>query len=136
MPRAVVPMIRVPDVAATIAWYRAVGFELVDTWTEAPEDGGEITWAELAFGQGSVMFSVGGEGSGAARREVDLYVYVDDVTDVAHRLNGHAEVLEDVHETFYGMRELVVRDLNGFWLTFAQHAPDSAGANAVQRPVT
>lgn len=135
MRHAVVPMIRVPDVAAAIAWYCVVGFEVVDTWAKSPEDGGEITWAELAFGDGSVMFSIGGHGSDE-RREMDLYLYVDDLTEVARRLAGHAEVLEDVHETFYGMRELIVRDLNGFWLTFGQRVHDAVGEDSVRSPVT
>jgi hypothetical protein len=30
------------------------------------------------------------------------------------------EVMERVHDTFYGMREFIIRDLNGFWITFGQ----------------
>jgi hypothetical protein len=28
--------------------------------------------------------------------------------------------VEDPHDTFYGMREFIVRDNNGFWITFGQ----------------
>lgn len=30
------------------------------------------------------------------------------------------EVREEIHDTFYGQRELILRDSNGFWLTFGQ----------------
>lgn len=129
MPAAVVPMLRVLDVSATVAWYQSIGFTVVDTWQEEAQDGGEMTWAELSFGRGSVMFSTGGRANIAERREVDLYVYVDDVAEVAERLAGRVAVVEPLHDTFYGMREFVVRDINGFWLTFGQQAA-SAGAPA------
>ena len=30
------------------------------------------------------------------------------------------DVVEDPHDAFYGMREFIIRDLNGFWMTFGQ----------------
>jgi len=130
MPAAVVPMLRVLDVSATVTWYQSIGFTVVDTWQEDVQDGGEMTWAELSFGRGAVMFSTGGQASVAERRDVDLYVYVDDVADVAHRLASQVAVIEPLHDTFYGMREFVVRDINGFWLTFGQHAASAGPAAA------
>ena|SRR5215469_3616821 len=70
MPQQVVPMIHVPDVGATIDWYRSLGFKLRD---QGKEGGGEIVWAALT---------------------------------------------EDLHDTFYGKREFIIRDLNRFWITF------------------
>jgi len=58
--------------------------------------------------------------SDAAR---SMYVNVENVRDVSRRLEGQVEVVEAVHETFYVMREFVVRDLNGFWITFGQPLP-------------
>lgn len=52
-----------------------------------------------------------------------MYVNVENVRDVSRRLEGQVEVVEAVHETFYVMREFVVRDLNGFWITFGQPLP-------------
>ena len=43
--------------------------------------------------------------------------------EVSRRLQGQVEVVKDLHETFYGMREFIVRDLNGFWITFGQDSP-------------
>jgi hypothetical protein len=35
-------------------------------------------------------------------------------------------VVEDLHDTFYGMRELIVRDRDGFWVTFGQPSAEQA----------
>jgi len=54
-------MIHVPDVAATVEWYRSVGFELIST----NDDDGKPDWALLSFGEGQVMFNAGGAASTA-----------------------------------------------------------------------
>ena len=35
-------------------------------------------------------------------------------------LVGRVRIVEDLQDTFYGVREFIIRDLNGFWITFAQ----------------
>jgi len=113
----VVPMIHVPDVRATADWYQGIGFTVNYTF----DDGGEgLSFAGLSFGSGEVMFNSGGQPSTQRRREVDLYLYVDNVDDLYHRLKDRVEVVEGPHDTFYGMREFLIRDLNRFWITFGQ----------------
>ena len=116
MARRVRPMIHVHDVAATVAWYESVGFEVVSTNV----DEGTIDWALLSYGDGQVMFNVGGTVSSAARREVDLYVNTDDVQGLYERLKDRIDIRKGIHDTFYGTREFIVRDVNGFWVTFGQ----------------
>lgn len=116
----IVPMIHVPDVATTIAWYQAVGFAVVRTH-EACE--GEIDWALLSLGGSEVMFSAGGQPSTAERREIDLYVHAHGIDALHMRLKDRVEVVEEPHDTFYGMREFVIRDINRFWITFGQAVP-------------
>ena len=122
MTRKVVPMIHVPDVHATVDWYKGIGFIVLDTY----DDGGEgLSFAILSFGDTEVMFNSGGQPSESRRREVDLYVYSDNVDELFHSLKDRVEVVEGLHNTFYGMREFIIRDLNRFWMTFAQHIPVS-----------
>jgi uncharacterized glyoxalase superfamily protein PhnB len=116
MARGVVPMIHVPDVKAAAEWYRSIGFTVVET----VEDDGVANWADLSFGSGRVMLSAGGQASSAERREADLYVYVDDVEELYGRLKDRADVVAHLDDTFYGHREFIIRDLNGFWVTFGQ----------------
>src|SRR5690349_10271070 len=112
--QSVVPMIHVPDVRSAVAWYASVGFT-AERWHEEPD--GEMAWALVSFGDGQVMFDEGGRPSAERRREVDLYVQAEDVDALYDRLEGRVDVVEPPHDTFYGMRELIVRDLNGFWIT-------------------
>jgi uncharacterized glyoxalase superfamily protein PhnB len=109
-------MIHVPDVRAAADWYQSIGFTVLET----VEDDGVANWADLSFGSGRVMLSAGGKPSSAERREVDLYVYVDDVEEMYLRLKDRADVAGRLGDTFYGHREFIIRDLNGFWVTFGQ----------------
>lgn len=120
------PMIHVPDVRATVDWYKQMGFTVTDTYG----DGGDgLSFAILAFGGSQVMFNSGGNSSAQRRREVDLYLNVGHVDELHERLRDSVDIIEDLHDTFYGMREFIIRDLNGFWITFGQDIP-VAGSNS------
>ena len=117
MQRKVVPMFHVPDVGRTVDWYRDIGFAVMVTYG----DGGDgSSFAMMSFGAGEVMFSSGGQLSTRHRREVDLYVYTEDVDGLYDQIKDRVEIVEGPHNMFYGMREVIVRDLNGFWITFGQ----------------
>jgi uncharacterized glyoxalase superfamily protein PhnB len=118
MPERIVPMIHVPDVASTAEWYASIGFTIRDMARECDE--GEVNWALLRLGESAIMLSAGGKSSNAPRRDFDLYIYVDDIDGTRQRLDGKINIVEDLHDTFYGMREFIIRDCNGFWITFGQ----------------
>ena len=119
MSRNVVPMIHVPDVRATVDWYENIGFRVVEVHGDETDG---LSFAIVSFGNGQVMFSEGGETSTKHRREVDLYTYTEDVDAVFAELKDRVDVVEGPHNTFYGMREVIIRDLNGFWITFGQES--------------
>lgn len=119
MSKNVVPMIHVPDVRATVQWYESIGFHVVAAYGNESEG---YSFAIVSFGAGQVMFSEGGEASDKRRREVDLYVYADDVDELYERLKDRVDVVERPHNTFYGMREVIIRDVNRFWITFGQES--------------
>lgn len=112
-------MLHVPDVRATVDWYKDFGFTL----TDSVEEDGELSSALLSLGDSELMFNAGGQSSSSERRDVDLYVYAENVDDLYHRVKDRADVVEGVHDTFYGMREFIIRDPNRFWVTFGQDAP-------------
>jgi uncharacterized glyoxalase superfamily protein PhnB len=66
------------------------------------------------------MFNEGGQLSTQDRRDVDLYIQTDHIADLFQRLRDRVEIREGLHDTFYGMREFIIRDLNGFWITFGE----------------
>lgn len=41
------------------------------------------------------------------------------------QLKGKVELAHDMRTTFYGMKEFTIRDLNGYFLTFAEEAKGS-----------
>ena len=120
MNKKVVPMIHVPDVRATVDWYESIGFNVVAKYGNETADG--LSFAIVSFGDREVMFNQDGETSDKHRREVDLYVYADDVDEIYSRLKDRVDVVEGPHDTFYGMREVIIRDLNRFWITFGQES--------------
>lgn len=119
MSQIVVPMIHVPDVSATVDWYTSIGFQLL----RVNEEDGEVNWAKLTFGNSEVMFQSGGKPSTEHRREVDLYILTDNVDELHRRLKNRVEVVQNLDDTFYGMREFIIRDINRFWVTFGQPIP-------------
>ena len=123
----VTPMI-MPDVSATVEWYKTTA---TVSATYGNERGG-ISFAVLSFGSSMVYFSQGGHLSNRRRREVDLYAYTTGVDDLYNSLKERVDVIEGLHDTFYGMREFIIKDLNGFWITFAQDSAFGVLMNAIQ----
>ncbi len=116
MPQTIVPMIHVPDVRATVEWYISIGFRV----RAINEEDGEMNWAALTYGNSEFMLSAGGKSSTAHRREVDLYLHVQNVDELYDELKDQVPVVQVPYDAFYGMREFVIRDNNGFWITFGQ----------------
>ena len=52
----VTPMIHVPDVRATVAWYESIGFAVLNTF----EDDDGISFALLSYGNSQIMLTPGG----------------------------------------------------------------------------
>ena len=116
----VTPMLHVPDVRKAVDWYREIGFGVDAVFED--DDGDGVTFAIVRFGTTQVFLDCGGIPSEAPRREVDLYVHTDGVDALYARLKDRVDVVETPHDTFYGTHELIVRDLNGFWITFGEPA--------------
>jgi uncharacterized glyoxalase superfamily protein PhnB len=123
MSQTVVPVIHVPNVRATVDWYVSIGFKIIGQ----NEEDGKLNWAKLSFKDSELMLNADGNPSASHRREVDLYITVDNIDEIYEQLKKKVEVIEQPHNTFYDMREFIIRDLNGFWITFGQlaHRSDS-----------
>ena len=120
----IVPMIHVTDVLATVNWYKGIGFKIIDTYED---DAGGVLFAILSLGSSEVMFNSGGQPSMKHRREADLYIYTEKIDALYERLKDRVEIVESPHDTFYGMREFIIRDVNRFWITFAQAIQKQVG---------
>ena len=123
-PRKMTPMMVVERVEPSMAfWVDRLGFEKV---AEVPEgegigfallvkDGIEVMLQSLAGAEKEVpgLFSAGG---------TCLYLEVDDLDPVRPAVRGLEEVVPE-KTTFYGKREIAVREPGGHIVIFAADAP-------------
>lgn len=126
-----VPMVSVPDIAATLRWYTAIGFQELARFG----DGDVLNFGMVSFGKAEIMFRIGAT---PGPYEVLLWFYTDKVDDLYAALKSrqaqaaHAILdgqpidgqpiafVEEIHHAFYGAREFGIRDLNGYTLYFIQ----------------
>jgi len=118
---SVTPMLRVPDVASAIEWYRKVGFRLVATDAECQENGA-IGWCELCLEGGSIFLRPGPSATGEAHGDVTLCFDVADVNATFLRVSPHADIVYAPRDQGYARVDFEVRDPNGYRLLFGQDA--------------
>ena len=136
--KKIVPMISVPDIAATLDWYTSIGFTEVGRYA----DDGVVNWGMVALGKAQVMFNLYGT---PGAKGVSLWFYVDQIDRMYERLRSRQieaaraaltgdpgdhqgiEFEEDLYDPFYGGRQFGIRDLNGYSLTFLQEGEPGAG---------
>jgi ankyrin repeat protein/catechol 2,3-dioxygenase-like lactoylglutathione lyase family enzyme len=124
------PMLCVRDMAETIAWYQAIGFELAGSHGE----GGVLDWASLCFGKTEIMLVP----SATPTSSLSLWINTDRIDDLyavlkQRQLERAQAVLDgetvegpevkftqDLYTAFYGQREFCLRDPNGVDINFAQ----------------
>ena len=113
MLHSLVPMLRVPDVPATVAWYR-------DTLGFASDGDGSAGWATLRRDGIELMLSAFNvhEGDVAPAFTGSLYLRCDDVDDWWSRLQAAARICYPIETFEYGMREFAIYDCNGLLLQF------------------
>jgi dihydrofolate reductase/ankyrin repeat protein len=134
--RTLTPMLAVADVDATLAWYRAVGFELAGSHGD---DSG-IDWASVRFGDVEIMI-VSARGTRSDRSGVSLWIRTDRLDDLyallkrrqLERARAHlagetthepdVRFTGDLYTAFYGQREFSIRDPDGVELYFFQPLP-------------
>ena len=122
----------VEDVNASVEYYKdKLGFESVMVVDEEKGDGtsgSPLVWAMLKNGDVEVMFQ-GADGFVAelpemAGREVGgtftLYISMKDVKNFYDKVKSEVEIVKELHKTWYGADEFVVKDLNGYILYFAE----------------
>jgi len=114
----------VENVNSTVEFYKNhLGFELV---MNAP-DLGQFDWAMMKSGNFEIMFqaaaSIGNDLADLKGRKVGgtltLYIDVEDIKKFRSSLKNDVSIVKDLQKTFYGTEEFTIKDLNGYYLTFA-----------------
>ena len=118
MLHTLVPMLRVPDVPAAVAWYRDVlGFACTtdgsEGWASLRRDGIELMLSAFNAHEGDVASVFTGS----------LYLRCDDIDHWWQCLKDRARVCYPIGDFPYGMREFAIYDSNGFLLQFGQPIP-------------
>ncbi|HEU4759042.1 MAG TPA: VOC family protein [Dehalococcoidia bacterium] len=127
-PRESVPItveLFVPDVAAGVRFYtEKLGFELLRLERGAIDGREQATFAVVGLERAAFLIAHEGlEGgltlppSGGA---IDIRIMVEDVDAVYRRAReGAVEIVNDIADRDYGLRDFILRDPNGFRLRFA-----------------
>jgi ankyrin repeat protein len=126
------PMLAVPDMEATVAWYRSIGFELAGSH----EEEGKLDWASVRFGDAEIMLSPSTDPWRDATSALSLWLRTDRIDELysllkRRQLERARAVLAaestaepevrftgDLYTAFYGQREFSIRDPNGVELCF------------------
>jgi len=132
MPRVtrVAPFFLVADVTKAAEFYcDKLGFTIIGYFFEEPP-----VFAMVSRDERIVMLSLSGSRGGSNRSHkaeaIDAYLWVDDVDALyAEFQRSGAEIVMPPTLRVYGMKELEVRDLDGYVLCFGQDAPGSGGAS-------
>ncbi|HUE84933.1 MAG TPA: hypothetical protein VMO26_02540 [Vicinamibacterales bacterium] len=112
------PMFWVSDMRATVRWYESIGFTILDQF----EDGDDLVFAKVAFGNCEFGLSPGGQ---PGPRDVRLWFYTDRINELYHLFKGQrgepeVRFEEDLYTPFYGGRQFSICDINGLHLIFWQ----------------
>ncbi|MGD2156615.1 MAG: VOC family protein [Anaerolineales bacterium] len=125
MIKTLTPNLMVEDVNQTITFYEDVfGFELSQT---VPEEG-KFAWASMRSRDVEIMLQdreslseelpvfegtpIGGS--------LTFYLRMDGLEAFYDRIKDQVTVLKELHTTFYGMKEVAVKDPNGYIFVFAE----------------
>jgi uncharacterized glyoxalase superfamily protein PhnB len=115
------PMLKVPDLVATIEFYtETLGFTVQN---QMSDDSSKPTWCALKWGNVQVMFSSAesfDQPPGPPLMTGVLYFNPANVRALCEFLKDRADVAWPLEEMPYGMLEFAIRDCNGYILSFGQ----------------
>ena len=128
------PMLGVPDIDATVAWYQSVGFQLAGSHAEQDK----MDWASVTFGEAEIMFVPSSEPWRDGPSALSFWIRTTRLDDVYSQLKRlqveraratlggettempEVRFIRDLYTAFYGQREFAIRDPNGIELCFYQ----------------
>jgi uncharacterized glyoxalase superfamily protein PhnB len=129
--KGVAPFFLVADVTKAAEFYRdKLGFKIIGYFSEDPP-----VFAMVGRDDKIVMLSLIETGRGGSNRShkseaIDAYFWVDDVDALyAEFQQSGADIVMAPTLRIYGMKELEVRDLDGYVLCFGEDVPGSGGAS-------
>lgn len=130
MPRitGVAPEFLVADVTKAAEHYRdKLGFRIVGYFFEDPPVFAMVGRDDQIIMLSLVEGSRGGSNRNHKREAIDAYLWVDDIDALyAEFLQSGADIVMPPTLRIYAMKEIEVRDLDGYILCFGQDVPSSS----------
>jgi uncharacterized glyoxalase superfamily protein PhnB len=130
----IIPEVVVADMDRSMEFYTSLGF-VQDNEGIVDENGSQ--WYSLAMGDATVWLLredtvAGFDGSKARGHGVHLYLSVDDVDSLYEKLKagGRATIVRELETLWYGLREFLVADPDGYVWTINMPVSERA-ADAV-----
>jgi uncharacterized glyoxalase superfamily protein PhnB len=127
------PLFEVFDMAASVAFYRdLIGFQVVSTNKELDTDPAQLDWVWLRLNDVELMLNTADDpGDRPAVRDprrifgtgVCLYIGCPDVDAAFELFRSHGISVRPPEIAPYGMKQLYVRDPDGYSLCFQWQAP-------------
>ena len=113
--RRLVPMVFVAEVEGSIEFYKHLGFEVGNTFTQ--EGATKPTWAWLQCGNAQLMVARADEPSVPEQQRILFYLYTDDVREAHASLNEAGLNPGEISTPFYAPRgEFKIVDRDGYVL--------------------
>lgn len=141
--RGVCPLLQVFDMPESLAFYRdLLGFEIVATAPAGEKVMNDnFGWVWLRHGQTQLMLNTLYDPDDerpalrdptrvAAHDDTILYLGAPDVDAVHRHLQAHGLVVEPPRVTYYRMKQLMVRDPDGFALCFQWSVDEAVASQA------
>lgn len=119
----------VEDVDESVSYYEKVlGFKLE---ISVPKDNGKLQWAMVSRDSVDIMLHERAniieempelEGTEPGGGSITLYVKMEGIDNFYEevRMKNDTEIIKEPNTTFYGMNEFILRDINGYIITFAE----------------
>jgi glyoxylase I family protein len=122
--QGVTVLLEIFDMPTSIAFYRALGFEVVQHW---PRDD-EFDWAPLRLGGAELMLNTAYErderpptpdsGRVSGHADTELYFECTDVDEVCEILRRKGIAVNEPETTFFGTKRVCLSDPDGFKVWF------------------
>lgn len=119
----------VEDVDKTVNYYKKVlGFKLE---ISVPKDDGKLQWAMVSRDSVDIMLHERAniieempelEGTEPGGGSITLFVKMEGIDKFYEEVSkkNDTDIIKEPHTTFYGMKEFILRDINGYIITFAE----------------
>jgi uncharacterized glyoxalase superfamily protein PhnB len=116
--RELVPLLFVDDIVRSAGFYcDQMGFKITGTW----EPDGKLSWCRLQRDGSAVMLQQACEEDGPAEsrgRGIGFFFICDDAEAVFNEFSQRGLQLSPPEDAFYGMKQVFVKDPDGYELCF------------------